>query len=193
MGYNYVSKSMKPFQSINIFFPFSAILMLSGCNNIDNSDVYDPNLVFPNALEISVSPYEYTDVYNGETFQISGDTVLDTLGPMPELRWESFPCDIVTSVISTAPIYCKNGTVVNPEKIIWQWHSGMPEHLLLVADIQYISILFNEGKPVEEKNILYSTQPLSLNSGLYYWAVWGWDESGREVVFSTKPYKFIVL
>lgn len=184
---------MKFFHSTTkIIIYFSAYLFLLSCNKIEDTDVYNPELVFTDAVEIRINSYQYTDLQSGITYKVEGDTITDTLSSMPDFQWETVPCSLLTAVISTEPIQSLNGTLINPEKIIWQWHSAMQEHLVDTIDIQSTRVYFREGKNVEAKNILYNTQPLPLQNGLYFWAVWGWDKSGSKVVFSSKPLKFIV-
>jgi hypothetical protein len=184
---------MKPFQLCqNILFIVSANILFIACNQVDDNSVYNASLIFPNAIEIEVTPYNYTDTLSTIVYNVKGDTSLDTLNSTPEFRWKAFASSIYTVAVSKEKIETVNGSIANPEMIIWQWHSGMKQEFTENGDYQYNKICFNNGKPVEEKNILYSTQPLPLKSGLYFWGVWGWDKSGRKVVFSSKPLKFVV-
>lgn len=170
----------------------SVVFFIIGCNNSEEPAVYNPALIFPNSVEIAVAPYVYTDSTNNVNYQVSGDTVVDTLGPQPEFRWERVPSNISTVALFNAPIVVVNNEIQNLENIVWQWHSSMVLDELILDNKTVNRIKYTNGYPVLNKKIQYDTQPLPLQSGLYFWAVWSWDRGGRWVLFSTKPFTFRV-
>lgn len=173
-----------------VFFCISALFSFSSCNNYADDTVYDDELIFTNSLELEVDAYQYKDSTDGLNYQVSGDTTLDTLGKLPEFRWEEIKYLLVSVAIFNKPISISDGNIQNTENIIWQWHSGMDSVVLIIEDVEHVQVHYNWGKPVIEKNIQYETQPLALESGLYYWAVWSWDGNGKEIMYSSKPMKF---
>lgn len=177
---------------IRLIICFSAVFFVVGCNNSEEPAVYNPDLIFPNSVEIVVTPYVYTDSTNNEKYQVSGETEIDTLGPQPEFRWERVPSNIITIALFNAPIVVANNEIQNLENLIWQWHSSMVSDELNIDKKTLRRVQYKHGYPVLNKKIQYDTQPLPLQSGLYFWAVWSWEGGGRWVLFSTKPFTFRV-
>jgi hypothetical protein len=162
-------------------------LILNSCNQTEEETVYNnPELLFSNSLTINVNPYTYTEDESG-TFQVLGDSALvaDTVSSTPELKWDNIWTGLITVAISKTEFIVSDDKIINAEDIIWQWQPGMESG-------EFGNVAYLEGKEVNNKNILYSTQPLPLENGLYYWAVWGWDKSGRTILYSSKPQKIYV-
>lgn len=179
-------------QIIALFICLSAIFIVFSCNNSEVLPVYNPDLVFSRSFEINVIPYVYTDITDDLLYQVSGKTTLDTLGSQPEFQWGLVPSNIVTVALFNEPIQVSGGEIQNPENIIWQWHSSMDSEKKEIDGLFYTSVQYQHGKTVINKEIQYATQPLPLQSGLYYWAVWSWDQGGRWILYSTKLFKFLV-
>ncbi len=177
---------------IALSFCLSATLITLSCNKSEAISVYNPELVFTRSFEIEVAPYVYTDKTDDILYQVSGKTTLDTLGAQPEFRWGVVPSNIVTIAVFNEPMQVSGEEIQNPENIIWQWTSNMDSERKEVDGLFYTSVQYLQGKMVINKKIQYATQPLPLQSGLYYWAVWSWDEGGRWILYSTKPFKFQV-
>lgn len=180
------------FKNITLFLSLSATFLLISCNYSEAPTVYNPTLVFTRAFEITVTPYVYSDITDGKKYQVSGDTTLDTLGPQPEFQWNLVPSNIVTVALFNEAVQVSANEIQNPENIIWQWHSSMPSEKVEINNSYFRKIQYEQGKTVINKKIQYDTQPLPLQSGLYYWVVWSWDNGGRWVLYSSKQFKFRV-
>jgi hypothetical protein len=184
---------MKAFHYIKpLLFICITILLHSRCSKTTEDGLNNPELVFPIAAEIQVEDYNYKDSITGLTYRVKGDTNPDTLSSLPQFRWKNFAGEIYTIVISTEPLKSINNRITNAENIIWQWHSGMKMEVTDTNMVQYNRVKYSDGRPVIQKNILYAMQPSPLNSGLYYWAIWGWDNAGKNIIYSSRPFKFIV-
>ena len=179
---------MNRFKHIEIILTVSvSLIFLISCNQNNEELVYDPELVFVNSLKIRVEPYSYFNSDSTAIYKILGDSavVADTVDSLPVFIWQNVWPNIATVVVSKEFFTVNNNTISNADQIIWQWQPGMEEG-------EYGMVAFPEGKPVENENILYDTQPLPLESGLYYWAVWAWDNGGRNIIYSSKPQKLYV-
>jgi hypothetical protein len=172
---------------ILIYFLAITFLALISCNQNEDVLVYNPELVFPNSFKISVEPYSYSNSDSSETYWMLGDSAVfaDTVNGQPTFQWIPSGTNIVTVVISKEQFNVSAGNIENADSIIWQWQPGMETGKM--GKVAYI-----EGKPVKNKKIEYDKQPLPLENGLYFWAVYGWDSGGREVIFSTKPQEMYV-
>jgi hypothetical protein len=173
-------------------YAFLIAFVVISCNEIEETNVYNADLLFPNAFEIPIDDYIYSDPTNGKDYVIKCDSVADTVGPMPEFRWLVNTRNLVTVAVSKVAFIVLDNNIVNSDSIIWKWHKGLKEQFVESKENKYLIVPFLEGRNVENKNILYSTQPLALESGLYFWAVWGWDVSGKNVIFSSKMGRFVV-
>lgn len=162
------------------------------CNDTNENIVNNAGLLFPNTYKIAIDDYNYIDSADLKIYSINSDTIIDTLGNMPVFEWNDITPAMVTVAIFSEPIIVEGSQIINADKIIWQWHKGMHEKQVIKEGNNYLVIAFNDGKMVEEKNILYSTQPIPLESGLYFWAVWGWDASSKVVSFSSDQRCFAV-
>lgn len=177
---------------IIVFICISTTFLFAGCNNQDEPAVYNPELLFKNTFEIKVAPYKYLDPTDSMEYQVSGDTILDTIGAQPTFQISIVPSNITTVAVFTNPVRVSGIQILNPEDIIWQWHSTMDSDIIELDGKNRRRIQYQQGKPVINKKIQYSTQPLPLQSGLYFWAIWSWDNGGRWVLYSSKPFKFRV-
>jgi hypothetical protein len=147
------------------------------------------DLVFPNSYWLKINAYSYYDTY-GNKFEVKGDTFYythtpDSLNNMPTLKWDSLGIGIFTAVISTKSLKVVNDEIVNINNIIWQWHSGMEygrEGL----------VKYSEGKSVINDTIDYNNEAQPLDAGNYYWAVWGWNNEGTKIFFSSRQMEFYV-
>lgn len=176
----------------HILGSLSLLILLGNCSQVDDNDFYNSELVFKNSYPIDIAPYSYIDSQTGLQYYITGDTITDTLNNTPVFQWKNDHSDIVTCAIFSAPVSTSNGTLLNAQDIIWQWHTGMEHENITIDDEAYIQVSYNWGFPVSEKKIQYNTQPFNMQSGLYYWAVWSWDKSAREVLYSTALMKFLI-
>lgn len=169
------------------FLLIISCLLLINCNQSDDPLVYNPELVFPNSFKIKVEPYVYYDSVQQQSFSLLGDSavVADTVSSTPLFEWTTGLTNLVTVVISKNAFIIEDNNIANANNIIWQWQPGM-------TDGKNGKVAFFDGETVNNKNILYHTQPLPLESGLYYWAVYGWESSGREIIYSTIPLEIYV-
>ncbi|MBN2484663.1 MAG: hypothetical protein JXB34_01690 [Bacteroidales bacterium] len=172
---------------------FSMFFALTACNEPIENSTYNPELLFTAGHEIIIDNYEYTDPLDSNIYFVNNDSITDTLGSMPEFCWLDETGKLVTVAISKEELLVENGTIVNAGEIIWQWHTGMGSQSFIGSiGNKYLKVSFLEGRNVENKNILYQTQPIALESGLYFWAVWGWDRGGKRVIFSSRQRGFVV-
>lgn len=141
-------------------------------------------LIFANSYPIEIPSYKYTDAQD-DTIVVRGDSgyessYLDTLSSAPVLAWETTRIQLLTVAIFTSPIRLSNGEI-NPDSIIWKWSSGM--HSDYSNAIQY-----SEGINVHSEANITELLP----SGLYYWGIWGWSQSGTRILYSSRELKFYV-
>ena len=181
--------------TVIVFWHVIIIVMLLACNKSEDNHVYNEELIFTHAYKIDIDPYNYRDTVNQKMYRIKDDissNIPDTLNSMPVFKWENVSSDLYTIVLSQSPIQVSNGEV-NANDFIWQWHSGMNNEIIEdLNEKEYLIVKYIQGKPVLNKKILYDTQPFPLESGLYYWAVWAWNNAGSQVLFSSKLRMFIV-
>jgi hypothetical protein len=163
------------------------IFLLNSCNQSSEFLVYNPELVFTNALKIDVAPYSYSNLDSTEIFNILGDSTLDadTVDSTPVFQWTNVLTSLLTVAISKEAFVVSGDRIINTDQIIWQWQPGMEKG-------DYGNVAYLDGKSVENQEIIYNKQPLPLESGLYYWAVWGWENSGRVIIYSTQCNKIYV-
>jgi hypothetical protein len=170
-----------------------ASIIIASCSDNELNTTTNTDFLFPNTFEIRVDTFSYTDPSDLTIYKINPDSVTDTLGPMPEFKWRNDDApNLVCIAISSDSLLVENGQIENPEKIIWEWHSGMKEEIIGNEDNKSMRIPFIEGRSVDNKNILYDTQPSALENGLYYWAIWGWDADGKTVIYSSRQRRFAV-
>ena len=80
----------------------------------------------------------------------------------------------------------RSNRISNITDIVWIWHSGMGRGI--TGDIR-----FSDGAKVINGDIDKLTSPVPLEKGrYYYWAVWAWDDEGREITHSSKQSYFII-
>lgn len=185
----YLFRNHKQLFTLESVFLISSCIFIS-CQVEEDSVINNPELIFSHAHEISVKSYYYIDS-TGKEFFVNGDFsyingIPDTLNSTPVLSWDTADLEKVTVAIFDSEIQVQDNQIANAEDIIWQWHTGS----LLSGHEGYIG--FYDGRPVENKNILYEKQPLPLKNGLYFWGVWGWNQEGTKIIVSSKPLSFYV-
>ena len=178
-----------------IYRNFHIILIGSICSIIffacseDNAiTINNEDLIFTNSYPIKIPSYNYTDSM-GTIYFVQGDTNFtlppDTLNSFPTLAWDSIFSGLVSVAIFTWPVIVSGGEITNSSDIVWQWHSGM--------EFEKINkIKYSEGKSVINGEIMYESPPSLLLEGNYYWAVWGWNNSGIRVLYSSRQHEFYV-
>ncbi len=149
------------------------------------------DLVFINSYQIKIPSYNFQDT-EGNVYLMRGDTSYlsaypDTVNSGPVLEWDSMGIRIITAAIFTDHILVVGSQIVNTEDIVWQWHSG-DDMSGEEGQVQYF-----EGRSVINDGIDYGNSPDSLDEGHYYWAVWGWGESGTRVWYSSRELEFYVI
>lgn len=164
-----------------------AIVTLS-CSEDEDVGLNNEDLIISTSYPVKISTYSYTDSL-GSVFYVQGDTnytlTPDTLNNRPTLAWDSIYTDLVSAAIFTNPIYVLGGEIKNTSDIIWQWHSGM--------EFEKISrIKYSEGKNVINGVIINRNKATPLSEGHYYWAVWGWNNSGIRILYSSRQREFYV-
>ncbi len=162
--------------------------LLANCTS-DNQVLNNTDLVFTNSYRLPVPAYTYKGV-NGKDYKVTGDTnyfsgIPDTLNANPVFRWDTFNIKIMCCAIFLKPIHVQNGIITNSKDMIWQWHSGMINGK--EGNVQY-----SDGRNVKNGVIDYENQPATLASDNYFWAVWGWNSSATDVLYSSRQMQFYV-
>jgi hypothetical protein len=145
-------------------------------------------LLFSNSYPISVPPYEYRNE-SDELINVWGDSsyqssLIDTLSPAPVLSWGTEGIRIITVAISNN-LLKTNGNKIDSLSVVWQWHSGMGSE-------KNDTIQYSEGKNVINGTLIDGT-PNPLEPGHYYWAIWGWGQSGTQIMYSSRELEFYVV
>lgn len=170
----------------------ASLALLTTCVETEDINIYNKDLVFPQAYMINIEPYSYFDSTENKLYFVNADSIADTLGKMPVFRWKNITAGLITVAVSTEPFYVSYMQIINTENIIWQWHTGLKKSFVETGGNKFTQVSFIDGRTVENKNILYETQPLPLENGLYFWSVWAWDRSGKKITYSSRQMQFIV-
>jgi hypothetical protein len=172
---------------ILIFGSICSVLFLA-CTEDNTLTINNEDLIFNNSYPIEIPAYNYTDSL-GTIYYVQGDTnyilLPDTLNSLPTLAWDSILFELVSVAIFTNHVQISGGEITNSSDIVWQWHSGM--------EFEKINrIKYSEGKSVINGEIIYGNPATPLIEGNYYWAVWGWNNSGIRVLYSSRQREFYV-
>lgn len=172
------------------------LLVSASCESDDEPLVENKDLIFINTFPFRVSPYSYES--ENEQYHVSGDLVYetripDTLNSTPLFKWDSVNIKSIETArvksytvgLFSSPIRSSSIRILNPEDLIWQWHSGLDSG-------DYGEVHYNDGLPVENGAYLPGESPEALTAGHYYWAIWAWDPSGTQLWFSSRQMEFIV-
>lgn len=91
-----------------------------------------------------------------------------------QFSWSNYQSNIqAVAIWDDYPRFTKNG-VANIENVVWYWHSGMNGNPSRV--------LYESGIRPQNGSVQSSTPPTPLTPGkTYYWAVWGWNDSGSRI------------
>lgn len=87
--------------------------------------------------------------------------------------------------IFTDRIIVKDNSIINIDKNIWAWHSGLGKG-------REGSLYFSDGFDVINGELQEDSPPTPLPVGEYYWAIWAWDDDGITITASSKEMYFIV-
>jgi hypothetical protein len=159
------------------------------CCTDERQKLNNDDLLFPDSERIIISPYNFT-VENVE-YRCEGDTLYftgqkDTFPDAPVFKWDSLGFTYLTLAIFNEYPDVSNSQINNSDAVVWQWHSGMD--LGKEGDVE-----LSDGKNVKNGEIMYNEETLEfLPSGDYYWAVWGWNNSGVNIIYSSRIMRFIV-
>jgi hypothetical protein len=149
------------------------------------------DLIFHDSYYLKIDTFYYIGVQDKSYF-CQGDTIFypaipDTFDSKPLIRWDSMGFKILTAAIFSSPIIVVNEVIKNSNDIIWEWNSGMKYGNGREGTVKYI-----EGKSVFNKTVDYNNEPVPLEKGLYYWAVWGWNSEGTKILYSSRQMSFYV-
>ncbi len=160
---------------------------------------YEPGGVFTveGSQLISVEPYSY---------EVSGDTIpfpqhsdqlpiylpprseqLDTHYVEPYFQWNLIPnISNYMVVISSDRITVRNGSIQNPEDLVWGWNNGLSEGEL--GKVRYA-----DGRIFLNGELQYDTPPSSaLHQGdTYYWCIYAWNDNFTKVAYCSREFPFI--
>ena len=177
---------MKKLHSIVLFFT----LVICSCTQ-EEMIIENEDLIFINSYRIKIPSYTFQDE-EGIIYSVRGDTSYqstfpDTVNSIPVLSWDSIGIRIITAAIFREPIRVEGNQIVNAGDIVWQWHSGN-----FMGGKEGL-VQYSDGRIVYNDSIDYENPADSLDDGHYYWAVWGWGESGTRILYSSRELEFYVL
>jgi hypothetical protein len=163
------------------------LLFVWSCTD-DTTELNNEDLLFSDSKHILIPPFSYSD--GSSEYQSIGDTMYythqtDTFPDEPLFQWDSLGFRYVTVAVFNQRPVTSSSQISNIESIIWQWHSGMEFG-------KEGKVMFLEGKQVNDGVIRYEELPDNLEIGHYYWAVWGWDNAAREIIYSSRIMEFYV-
>ena len=165
------------------------LLIISGACEESSDQPFNKELIFPEALEIRVPLYLYQSgereitVHGDEGFK---NNIVDTVTPMPVLKWDSLETELIVAAIFSSPIQELNGEISNTGDIVCIWHSGLEQGVDGLVS-------FTEGRRIAAGDLdsLSPPQPLPAMQ-TYYWGVWSWDDSGIKIIYSSRQLTFYV-
>ena len=174
------------FKGYIVAWSITVIFVFISCTD-ELTEYNNPELVFRNSIPIGIPPYTYFNT--DRAIHVGGDTsyvynLTDTIDNKPVFKWDKSMAKFLTAAIFTRPILVENENITNANDIIWQWHNGMEFG-------ENDSIFFTQGKKVMN-GIISDITADSLQQGMYYFAVWGWDENGTYIYASSRELKFFV-
>jgi hypothetical protein len=85
----------------------------------------------------------------------------------PNFSWPATNFKHVVCAVFDEPIGVKNNTITNTHRVVWMWHSGLPQG--------------REGNVTWDQGVANATSlnaPTVLAKGKYYWAVWALNAQG---------------
>jgi hypothetical protein len=169
---------------------FSFILLIIGCTK-ESVELNNTDLIFHNSYHLQIKPYSYTGE-NGKFYLCQGDTILytqtpDTFDSRPLLKWDSIGFKLYTVAIFDSQIIVEGKTIKNIGNIKWQWNSGMISATSFEGNVKYI-----EGNNVINGIPKFGEETNPLDTGKYYWAVWGWNLEGNKILYSSRQMCFYV-
>lgn len=170
------------------------ILMLTciACNDIidekPNSD-----LIFRFAFKIDIPAYVYTSVNNAE-ISVSCDSCvlrsnsIDTLDSQPVFAWDTTGMKYVYCAVFSEHIMCNDREILNPEDIVWFWHTGFTDSITTEGYIP-----FNKGRTYTDMDLQTheAARPLQPDR-TYYLGIWAWTNDGKMVDYSSIEFPFFV-
>lgn len=172
----------------NIIFILFISLFFSSCEE-ETIEYFNNELIFSDAHEIVIPSYNYQSI-TGDII-VHGDegfdnNSVDTITSTPPIRWDSVDSKLIVSAIFINPIQVADGKIQNTNDIVWIWHSGL-------ANVNNGRVTFEEGRSLSGNAIEDTDQPIPLPAfHQYYWGVWGWNESGIKVQYSSRQMTFYV-
>jgi hypothetical protein len=164
------------------------VIIFSTCEDVSD-ETLNNDLIFPAVHEIKVPSYVYQSM-SGDIL-IQGDegynnNAVDTITPTPTIRWDSVQTKLIVTAIFIHPIQVTNGKIENTNDIIWIWYSGL-------EDGKDGWVTFEEGRSISDGMMDNLGQPIPLPAlHQYFWGVWGWNESGIKVLYSSRQMTFYV-
>lgn len=156
-------------------------LFLLSCEPESNL-AYNPELIFPYAIEISIPPYSYSD--NTHTYFIKGDSaflmdITDTISVNPTFKWKAKNKKLIFTAVFDSPIISNNNTILNAENMVWSWHSGLETGI-------NGEVMLSEGVQVMEGKLTNMNATTLKAESFYYWGIWAWDDSGTRIKYSSR-------
>ena len=181
-------------------FLHSGIEAVSTIGTTWDQDVFSftisPNCA--DGVEIAVNSigsinYQFIPQQGSSLFQSDNTISLDQPGfgeviftSQPSFLWSGADSELImVAVWDQPPESLFNHVSVN-NSLRWFWHSGLTSSSPGIVQ-------FGDGEAPINANINNSFPPIPLQVGRgYYWAVWGWDQSGKEITYSSPLSYFIV-
>lgn len=161
--------------------------------------------VFNRDLVIRIPAYAFA-APDGRVYQARGDEslpallaataccdiagALDALPPRPQLAWEFTGHELIAAAIfeRDVELVANGASIANVEDAVWLWNSGMGG---ANAAGNRVRVDFSDGRDVLNGQVQPTVTP--LDSGrLYRWLVWAWNDTGTQVVASSRAIPFLV-
>lgn len=138
----------------------------------------------PNASSSGTTKPPQTFVYNNQLFRdtrLVSAAVSSLAGGAPNFSWPALSDPhIVAAVFDTnIQVSAKERRVINPEHIVWLWHSGLNNGR--DGNVRYSDGYDPRGLGFDVEN---PPEPAALPPGSYVWAVWSMDGAGNVVASS---------
>lgn len=129
------------------------------------------------ASENAAGSFAYTNPLFQNTYAIQasvgakeGGGTVSTNSSTPNFSWPATNLKHVVCAVFNEPIGVKNNTITNTHRVVWMWHSGLPQG--------------REGNVTWDQGVASPTSlnsPQALSKGKYYWAVWALNSQGIPV------------
>ena len=134
---------------------------LSGCGDDNGGATGASNFAYVNPL------FQNTASIDASVGGKDVGGVVTSDSGTPNFSWPATNLKHVVCAVFDEPIGVKNNRITNTHRVVWMWHSGLPQG-------REGNVTWSHG--VAHPNTL--ADPVTLPAGKYYWAVWGLSSQG---------------